>query len=194
MPRIAVRRTEGEGWQPLPRGTYDITIESVKEEVSQSGNAQLKVDGSVADGPHAGKKAGIYYSLLQQAGWKLKLLLDAAGVEYDEVDTGELNDKGKPVTEMQFDTDDLVGRTFRCDVTEGVNPTSGKPKNDFMDERSIDGAAPAPTPAPAPRAPQPAARPAAARPQAAAQPPQPPQQPAAAGRRPQAAGPARGVR
>lgn len=139
MPMITVRTTKGTGgdWQPLPKATYDFTVTDVKEKTASSGNPNLQVACSVADGQYTGRTANIWYSLLPKSGWKLKMLLEACGVDFNEVELdGEIDeDSGKPLTELQFDTDEIVGKTFTCDVTEGE--FEGKANNRFNNERPV---------------------------------------------------------
>lgn len=138
MPQITVRSTQGSGgdWTPLPKGTYDLTINSIKERTSGSGNPNLQVECSVADGPHAGKTANVWKSLVPKSGWALKALLDACGVNYNEQPIDEIDEEsGKPLTELQFDTDELVGKTFTCDAV--ISEFEGKENNRFNNERPV---------------------------------------------------------
>jgi len=135
MPKIQVTGKQSEGWQPLPSGSCDFMIDKVEEGTSKAGNPQLKVSVHVMDGPHADKKATIWYSLLEQAVWKIAGLLEATGVGevvelMDQIDP----DTGKPKISVDFDSDDLVGMAFCCDVSQGTTP-DGKAKNDFVNER-----------------------------------------------------------
>jgi hypothetical protein len=128
---------------PLPEGTYDLQIMVVEQGTSQKGNPQLKISCEVASGEKEGRKVTLWYSLVKNSAWKLKRLLVATGAPFEENDAGKL----------RFDTDDLVERFFTVDASVGVNPVSGKPKNDFDAERpSAMGAAPVPAVAPAPAA------------------------------------------
>jgi hypothetical protein len=138
MPVISARASQGDGkWKPLPNGTYDFTIDAVKERVSGAGNQMLHLETHVAGGEFQGKKAGQFYTLVDKAGWRLKLLLDATGVDYNEVPLdGVVDDDGRPVTELQFDTDDLVGKTFTADVTIRKD-NKGEDQNAFNNERCV---------------------------------------------------------
>ena len=176
MPRISFEASEGSGWEPLPKGTYDIRIDDVTEGLSkQKETPSLIVKGHVEGGSYDQKEVTIFYPLVRGAGFRVKNLIDAAGIDFEEVETGEVNDKGKPVTSYNFDSDNLVNCLVRFDVTVREYPQdSGKMQNDFTKERSPDATAAQPPSqqnggqqtAPAARATQPAS---AGQPQAPAQ-------------------------
>ena len=155
MPRIAFEAGENKGWQPLPKGTYDFRIDEVTETLSkQKETPTVMVKTHVEGGPHDQKEATIFYPLAPGAGFRLKNLLDAAGVDYEEVASTNVDKDGKPLTGYNFDSDNLIDCVVRVDVT--VGEWNGKPKNEFSNERSLDaggnGAAAAAAPATAPAA------------------------------------------
>jgi hypothetical protein len=152
MPIIEFDAPSNEGFQPLPEGTYWLRIESVEQGTSSAGNPQLVVKTKVVDGEYANKSVTIWYSLTPKSTWKLKALLDATDVPYEEVG-------GR----VRFDTDDLYDREFVVDASVGVNPNTQKPKNDWSNERPPKGASKPQSAAAAASAPAPAqAAPAAA--------------------------------
>jgi hypothetical protein len=166
MARIAFDSTAGNtgagGWTPLPAGDYVVQFDTVTEAVSSNNNAQLKLAGHVVNGPFDGRKVTIWQSLLPQAAYRLEALLSAAlpADAYEQVDTGQLDDRGEPVYTYSFDTDDLVGAQVLYDVTESsyTKPGADKAtlKNEFNSPRPVSEQ-------PAPKAAvKPAARPAAA--------------------------------
>ncbi len=156
MPVISARVSKGDGkYKPLPKGTYDVTINEVKESVSKNNNQTIRLIGAVADGEYSGKVCNVFYTLTPQGGWKIKLLLDAAGVEYTEVDLDDVDEDGNPMTAVQFDTDELVGKTVRYDVA--IRQYNGNENNDFSKERAIE-AAPAQAQNAAPATTKPAAQ------------------------------------
>jgi len=150
MPIIEFDAPSSEGFQPLPEGTYWLRIESVEQSTSSAGNPQLVVKTRVVDGEYANKSVTIWYSLTPKSTWKLKALLDATDVPYEEVG-------GR----VRFDTDDLYDKDFVVDASVGVNPNTQKPKNDWSNERppksaSKSASKPQPTTAAAVSAPAPA--------------------------------------
>lgn len=119
----------GGGFTPLPNGTYDFRIEETIQGVSKAGNNQLQIKMEVLDGPHTGKKMSVWYSLLDNSLWKLKLLLKALNIEGE--DTGRVDDKGEPI--LDFDDEWLVGRCVTYDVTQ--REYNGRTNNNFDGER-----------------------------------------------------------
>lgn len=123
--RIKFNAKQGGGYVPLPEGTYDLELLDVEQTTSKNDNPQLKVSATVADGPSAGKKVTIWYSLVPQAGWKLRNLLDALLVEYDAEEDEDGGDA------IEFDPEDLVGRVASFSVTQ--REYNGRVNNDFGD-------------------------------------------------------------
>ncbi len=141
MPRISFKSEDSEGgWEPLPDGTYHFIIDAIEEKVSSKGNAQLKVNLHVSEGPQEGKKVVMWWAMTSLSGWKMEECLEATGIEWDKVETGETNpDTGKPLFELSFDTDDLPGCEIVADAT--VEKFQGKDQQRFNNERAPDGAA-----------------------------------------------------
>lgn len=135
MPKVGFRASEGEGWEPLPDATYDIQIDDVEETTSNNENPQIKVSGHVAsEGPHTDKKTTDWFVMTDKSGWKLKMLVDACNIDYEATETGETNDKGKPIEDIEFELEDLVGCVYRCDVT--TRTWQGRKSNNFANHRS----------------------------------------------------------
>lgn len=166
MPRIAFEAGESKGWSPLPKGTYDIRIDSIEETLSkQKETPSLRVSGHVEGGQYDQKEVTIFYPIVPTAGWRMKNLLDASGIDYNGVASANTDKDGKPLMTYNFESDDLIECLIRFDVS--VRMYNEKPQNDFQNERSLDaganGAAEAAAPAPAPAAaPAPAPAPAPA--------------------------------
>lgn len=167
MPRIAFEAGESKGWSPLPKGAYDIRIDSVEETLSkQKETPSLMVKGHVEGGQYDQKEVTIFYPIVPGAGFRIKNLLDASGVDYQTFETDKTDKDGKPLTGYDFESDDLIECVIRYDVS--VRTYNDKPQNDFQNERSVDGggngaAATAPAAgAAAATAPAPAAAPATA--------------------------------
>lgn len=135
---------EGGSWQPLPAGTYEFLIQAVEQKTSKAGNAQLQVSLTVEGGEYNQKKCNDFFSLLPQAGWKLRNLLQAvAEGKYEEIDTGKKDGEGKPLFKLSFDTEDLIGKTFCADVTIEPAKDTGKLNNRFNNYRDPNAEAPA---------------------------------------------------
>lgn len=132
MARIPYSAGEGGSFQALPQGTYDFRILETLQGTSKSGNPQLQIKMEVLDGPNAGKKVSVWYSLLPQSGWKLDALLEALDIERE--DTGEVDENGAPV--LVFDDEWLVNRCIRFNVTQ--REWNGRMNNNFEDEAASE--------------------------------------------------------
>ena len=161
MPRIAFEAGESKGWSPLPKGAYDIRIDSIEETLSkQKETPSLMVKGHVEGGQYDQKEVTIFYPIVPGAGFRIKNLLDASGVDYQTFETDKTDKDGKPLTGYDFESDDLIECVIRYDVS--VRTYNDKPQNDFQNERSVDGGSNGHAEEAAPTAPTPAAKPAAA--------------------------------
>jgi hypothetical protein len=129
-----IRFVAGEGggaFTPYPEGTYDLQIQGVVQGASKAGNAQLKLSCEIATpDTQQGSKVTIWYSLLPQSGWKLRMLLDATGVPYDI--TGETDESGNEV--LEFDPEELELRYFRVECS--TRKHDGKVYNDWKNEEA----------------------------------------------------------
>lgn len=80
------------GFEPLPAGDYQLKIVECELKTSEkSGNDYLAWKFEVAEGDLLGRAIWDNTSLLPQALWKLKGLLVAAGVPFDEGEDGGFN-------------------------------------------------------------------------------------------------------
>jgi len=129
MAQINFSNSADNSFSPLPEGTADFEILKVEQGVSKKGNPQLVIDTEICSGDSEGKKTKMWYSLTPQSTWKLKKLLLATHTPFETA-----GEQGKGGT-IQFDTDDLVGAIFTCDIEISINPENNKPKNDFNNER-----------------------------------------------------------
>ena len=120
-----IEYSKGEGFTPLPEGTYDCRIDEVESTTSSKGNPQLQVSLTVVDGPYADRKPKTWYSLLPQSVWRVGQLTDALDIEQHE--TGQQDADGNPI--MSFDTDELLGRIVSFEVTQ--RSYNGRINNDF---------------------------------------------------------------
>jgi hypothetical protein len=170
MPVVEFKASEGKGWSPLPEGTYTLQISSCDPtKVSSNQNPQMMVEAVVVGGDHDGKKCTLWYPLMPKAAWRTRNLLEATGTDFEESESSEVGEDGKPLLSYSFDSDDLIGASFVCDVDQ--REYKGKVNNDFQNERPVEGsqaAAAAAAPKAAQAAAAPAAAPAAARTPAAA--------------------------
>jgi hypothetical protein len=158
MPKIEVKMTESEGWKPLPKGTYECIIDNVVETLSSKNNPQLKITGHVMNHPqYNDKKITLFLPMVPKAAFRVSELIDATEIDCDEQElTGEKDDEGNDIKfNLSFDTDDLVGATFKADVE--VREYNGKDSNDFRNLRPIkDKERPATATQPQQRSTQPA--------------------------------------
>lgn len=90
-----------QGGVVLDEGMYNVTIESVEEKTSSTGNPMLLVRFREEE-----TKTAIFenYVLTENCLWKLKELLVAAGIECDGI--------------IDFDTNDLVGLMFKAKIVQ----------------------------------------------------------------------------
>lgn len=138
MPKIEVKMTESEGWKPLPKGTYEFIIDSVVETLSSKNNPQLKITMHVMNHPqYSDKKSTMFLPMVPKAAFRVSELIDATEIDCDETElTGEKDDEGNDIKfNLSFDTDDLVGATFKADVDQ--HEYNGKDQQDFNNLRPI---------------------------------------------------------
>ncbi len=108
MPIVDVVRPAGaqsNSRNPIAEGRYDLRIFHTEIGESKSGVAYMRAVTEVVasdSGMYIGMRPSLFISLTEKMTWLLTLLLDAAGVAYEEVETAE-------GVAVRFDTDDLVG-------------------------------------------------------------------------------------
>lgn len=124
MAQIMFSKGDGFVW---PEGTYDLLIKSVAQTVSKNNNQQLEIEVEGVDGDQAGKKFKSWWSLVPSATFRIDALVDACGVA--KVETGEKDANGKPI--MSFDSDELVGKIFRCTIKNRTH--EGRTNNDIQE-------------------------------------------------------------
>ena len=169
MAKIQYKANKGSGFKMPPAGTYDFEIVDVKDEKPDNdGNMRIYLQLKIAEGDQQGSDVRMYCTLSAERGWMLRNVLQACLVDYEENDGGE----GEPY-EVSFDTDDLIGRFFRADLTIYTNPNTGKKSPNFneiqvspLQEQASGGAAEEPA-EPEPAKPTQAAKPAAGKPASA---------------------------
>lgn len=102
---------ESGGGRAVADGVYSATIDKVEEEESSEGNPMLKLEYKLKNG------ARLYdnVSLLPQALWRFKTLLEVVGVEVED-------------GEMEIDPADLVGKELKVEVTNEKWQGKDRPK------------------------------------------------------------------
>lgn len=108
-----------------PEGDYLVEIAKINSGESSSGNDQLEMDFVVLDGKHKDKQFRQWFSLVDQALWKLAGVLRSAGVDIPE----------EPV---DLDFDDIEGRKLQ--VTIQHREYNGDIKADIADSASLEEA------------------------------------------------------
>lgn len=106
-----------------PEGTYTVEVDSVEQGESAEGNAKLDWQFSITEGKNKGSKLWTTTSLLPQALFKLRDLLDALGMDV-------------PDDVMELDLDEVVGMS--CGVVVYHEDYNGKPSAKISDFISAD--------------------------------------------------------
>jgi len=139
MAKIVVKGNQGGGggWSPLPNGPCDFQIDSTEQTTSGGGTPQLKIGMQViGNHPNVGKAANDFVAMSPKALWRLKDLLIATDTPFECVEIeDEQDDNGKPLEEIAFDDEDLIGKSFTCDVT--TETYNDKENNKFKNYRKL---------------------------------------------------------
>jgi len=134
MPRMSFTAAEPGNYEPVPAGRYHVRIDDAKWESSKSsGNQQLRIVMCVlSEGPHFEKQLSEWITHTEKAAWKFGQLAEAAldDDEFDKTETGEKDDKGRPLYSYDFDTDDLPGCEMMVQATVEEDQ-KGNPRNRF---------------------------------------------------------------
>ena len=77
----APRNNEDRKYTPLPEGRYTLQVEKASLSTSKEGNPTIKVEYSVLDAKHRGRKVFRTFSLTSKAIWALQEFAGAAGVD-----------------------------------------------------------------------------------------------------------------
>lgn len=120
MPRLTLDLTEAQVFEPIPEGLYDATISDVSEPQRGPKSAYVRVEFTISDGPHEGRKIWRNYPIEGRgAGFFIDLANKAVGAELSPGDM------------VDFDTDDLVGAEVRILVSQTEFPEgSGEFRNE----------------------------------------------------------------
>jgi hypothetical protein len=121
--KVDFEGVESGGGRAVKDGVYSATIDKVEESESKDGNAMLSLQYKLKNG------ARIFdnISLLPQALWRFKTLLECCG---EEVPDGEL----------EIDPDDLVGKELKVEVTNERWEGKDRPKVTGYDTAGEDEA------------------------------------------------------
>lgn len=130
MARVGFSMGESDGFTLLPKGTYEQEIANFKEGNAKTGTKQYIIKCKVVGGPYDEKAITHFFAITDKAAWRFRELLDAACVDYEAIDSGRKTEEGKPIFDLSFDTDDLIGRRFLADATEETD-NNGKPRNNW---------------------------------------------------------------
>lgn len=125
--KVDFEGVESGGGRAVKDGVYQATVDKVEETESNEGNPLLKVEYKLKNG------ARLYdnISLLPQALWRFKTLLECVGLEVED-------------GEMEIDPDDLIGKELKVEVTNERWEGKDRPKvtgydNAGEDESEEDG-------------------------------------------------------
>lgn len=120
MPRKSFKAAAPSNYEPVPAAKYRVRIDDAKWEPSKSGNQQLWLLMCILDkGAYEERRVSEWITSNENTGWKFAQLAEAAldPSEYDKVETGELDSKGRPTYDYEFDTDDLPGSEMMVQAT-----------------------------------------------------------------------------
>jgi len=143
MPRVSFTATEPGNFEPLPAGRYHVRIDDAKWETAKtSSNQQVRLVMCVLDpGPHFERSVSEWLTHTEKAGWKFGELAEAAldPSQYEKTESGEKDEKGRPMYSYDFDTDDLPGSEMMVNATVEED-NKGNPRNRFRFIRREDAA------------------------------------------------------
>ncbi len=100
MPKLTIDATEATSFEPIPSGTYDARISTIKEpRTSAKGTEYIPIGFEVVDGDYEGRWIWSNFMLSGKGvGITLDFINKALGTEYSAADE-----------EFDFDFDDLIG-------------------------------------------------------------------------------------
>lgn len=93
----------GEAFFMPPEGDYQVEVKRVSKGESSNGNDQLEIDFEILAGKYKGKVFRQWYSLVEQALWRLSRELSSAGIEV-------------PNEPADLDLDDVEGRKLSVTI------------------------------------------------------------------------------
>ena len=104
------------GFDPIPGGTYEASVFSLKEKMSSNGNPMLEWCFTVDEGEFEGRRVFTNTVLMEKTLWRLKLMLAGFGLAVDD--------------EIEFEPEDLIGEVCLITVTQRTAP-DGTTRNDI---------------------------------------------------------------
>ena len=107
-----------EGRTVIPEGEYVVKVVEVEEGESNNGNAKLSWKFEIIDGEYEGKFLYYTSSLVKEALWRLRSLLEALGAEV-------------PDSEMDIDLDELIDAEVNVSVE--LDTYEGKKQSKIVD-------------------------------------------------------------
>ena len=130
------------GGRRCPDGTYEAEIISAELEESSSGNPMIVAKWKITDGKFKGVQLFDNISLVPQALWKLKTLLEALGIEPQEEDVAaseyasEMLEKGATiiVTNEKYEGEDRPKVTGYGEPEEGNGAEESEDDEESEDE------------------------------------------------------------
>jgi hypothetical protein len=142
MARIPFQAGTPKTFTPMPKGTYCLRIDDVEEQTSKSNNPMLKITHLVEDhATYAGRKVIRFFSLSPKATFRLRAMLEAAIPDKVEiVESGDTNDDGDPLFNVDFDTDDLIGAAYYADAIVKYDKERDQENNEWRNERPLESA------------------------------------------------------
>jgi hypothetical protein len=143
MPRIGFKAGASMDFTPVPKGTYELYIDEVEEGTTKpndAGETKAKIVAKchiVNDDTYNDRKVFLHLLTEGKGTFNLRALVEAAIPDKAEiVETDELDDNGKPIASIDFDTDDLIGQTFLADAT--IRDGDRGPQNNWNKFRSLN--------------------------------------------------------
>jgi hypothetical protein len=117
MAKFVFKKKEGGEFELITPGVYDLMVVKAEIVAGRDDEPQLAAEFEIAEGPEAGKKIPQWFGSSDKRGWVIGAILDAANVPYEVLEEGDDNN---PPT-ISFDTEDLLGRYVRADLTHFYN-------------------------------------------------------------------------
>lgn len=133
IPFSKEEKGEGRVNTRIAEGDYPAKITAIKPETSQAGNPMIVFTFELTEGKHKGKKYRDRPTLTPKSMWKLRSILEAAGLEVPEGRDIKLSPKkvlGKEVVLSIVDDEyeDKNGKTVRSSSI-----------SDYLDRETFDG-------------------------------------------------------
>ncbi len=126
------------GYTPIPDGTYLLEIEKVDpNKVSKTTKVpQMQVTCKVVEGPYIGKTATIWAQLAGKGAWVTRAILDATGVDYEVIESDDVDEEGNKLNDYSFDTDDLPGTSMYADTF--IDEYEGNKNNKWKNFKAVE--------------------------------------------------------